>query len=77
MLDTSIPIHTIKSRPGGVQRHFEVDGGEMCVSGATAMDLPYGPHKSQPVRRNLDVVEGLLARVDVLDFDLAAVEHAG
>ena len=28
-------------------------------------------------RRNLDAVEGLLARLDVLDFDISADEHAG
>jgi tRNA(fMet)-specific endonuclease VapC len=29
------------------------------------------------VARNLDVLAGFLARVDVLGLDLAAVEHAG
>ena len=41
------------------------------------MELLYGAHKSQSVRRNLDAVEGLLARLDVLDFDVSAAEHAG
>ncbi len=41
------------------------------------MELLYGAHKSQSVRRNLDVVEGMLSRLDILDFDLAAAEHAG
>ena len=29
------------------------------------------------MRRNLDAVEGLLARLDLLDFDISAAEHAG
>jgi len=41
------------------------------------MELLYGAHKSQSVRRNLDVVAGLLSRLDILDFDLAAAKHAG
>ena len=77
MLDTNILIYTIKNRPEEVRRQFEAHDGEMCVSSITAMELLYGAHKSQSVRRNLDVVEGLLARIDVLDFDLVAAEHAG
>jgi len=41
------------------------------------MELLYGAHKSQSVRRNLDVVEGMLSRLDILGFDLSAAEHAG
>lgn len=77
MLDTNILIYTIKNRPEEVRRQFEAHDGEMCVSSITAMELLYGAHKSQSVRRNLDVVEGLLARIDVLDFDVTAAEHAG
>ena len=77
MLDTNILIYTIKNRPEEVRRQFEAHDGEMSVSSITAMELLYGAHKSQSVRRNLDVVEGLLARIDVLEFDLAAAEHAG
>ena len=41
------------------------------------MELLCGAHKSQSVRWNLDTVEGLLARLDVLDFDTSAAEHVG
>ena len=41
------------------------------------MELPYGARKLQSVRRNLDVIGGVAARVAVLDFDPAAGEHAG
>jgi tRNA(fMet)-specific endonuclease VapC len=40
------------------------------------MELLYGAHRSQSVQRNLDIVEGLLARLELLDFDLGAAEHA-
>ena len=77
MLDTNILIYTIRNRPEEVRRHFEAHEGEICASSVTAMELLYGAHKSQAVRRNLDAVEGLLARLDILDFDLAAAEQTG
>jgi tRNA(fMet)-specific endonuclease VapC len=77
MLDTNILIYTIRNRPEEVRRNFEAHDGELSASSVTAMELLYGAHKSQAVRRNLDAVEGLLARLDILDFDLAAAEQAG
>ena len=76
-LDTNILIYTIKNKPDVVRQRFEQHHGEMCTSSITAMELLYGAHKSQSVRRNLDAVEGLLARLDVLEFDISAAEHAG
>lgn len=60
-----------------VRQQFEAHGGEICGSSVTAMELLYGAHKSKAVRRNLDVVEGVLGRIEILDFDLGAAEHAG
>jgi tRNA(fMet)-specific endonuclease VapC len=77
MLDTNILIYTIKNKPEVVAQKFEAHDGEMCASSVTAMELLYGAHKSQAVRRNLDVIEGLLGRLEILDFDLSAAEHAG
>lgn len=77
MLDTNILIYTVKNRPEVVRRNFEAHDGEICASSVTAMELLYGAHKSQAVRRNLDVIEGLLGRIELLDFDLGAAEHAG
>jgi len=77
MLDTNILIYTMKRKPPVVQEHFEHHNGEMCISSVTAMELLYGAHKSQAVRRNLDAVESLLVRLDVLNFDFAAAEHSG
>lgn len=77
MLDTNILIYTIKNKPEVVRQKFEAHDGEMCASSVTAMELLYGAHKSQSVRRNLDAIEGLLAQLEILDFDLGAAEHAG
>jgi tRNA(fMet)-specific endonuclease VapC len=77
MLDTNILIYTVKNRPEVVRQNFEAHDGEICASSVTAMELLYGAHKSQAVRHNLDVIEGLLGRLTLLDFDLDAAEHAG
>lgn len=77
MLDTNILIYTVKNRPEVVRQNLEAHEGEICTSSITAMELLYGAHKSQAVRRNLDVIEALLGRIEVLDFDLGAAEHAG
>lgn len=74
MIDTNILIHTIKNQPEDVRRHVEAHHGEICASRIAAMDLLCGAHKFHTVRRNLEVVEGVLAGID---FDLAAVEQAG
>ena len=60
-----------------VRRQFEQHNGEMCASSVTAMELLYGAHKSQATRQNLDAVEGLLSRIKILDFDIAAADHSG
>jgi tRNA(fMet)-specific endonuclease VapC len=77
MLDTNILIYTIKNRPERVRQQFEAHDGQLCASSVTAMELLYGAHKSHDVRRNLSIVEGLLARIEILDFNLSAAEHAG
>ena len=77
MLDTNILIYTVKNKPEAVRLHFEAHVGEICTSSVTAMEMLYGARKSQSVRRNLDVIDALLSRLTVLDFDLTAAEHAG
>ena len=77
MLDTDICIYTIKNKPQSVRLAFEQHYGQICVSTITAMELMYGGEKSSNVQHNLCVVEGFLARLDVLDFNQQAACHAG
>jgi tRNA(fMet)-specific endonuclease VapC len=77
MLDAIILIYTIRQKPDVVRKRFEAHDGEMCVSSITAMELLYGAHKSQAVRDKLEIIEGLLGRLKLIDSDLAAAEHAG
>lgn len=77
LLDTNTCIYTIKNRPDAVRKTLIEHDGRMCVSTVTQMELVYGAEKSFNVARNLSVVEGFLARLEVKDFDAAAAAHAG
>ncbi|MGV7091241.1 type II toxin-antitoxin system tRNA(fMet)-specific endonuclease VapC [Siccibacter turicensis] len=77
MLDTNICIFTIKKKPQIVREAFNKYYGQMCISTVTLMELIYGAEKSQNPERNLAVVEGFAARLDVLTFDNDAATHTG
>ena len=77
LLDTNTCIYTIKNRPDAVRKTFIEHDGQMCVSTITQMELIYGAEKSQAVARNLKVVGGFLARLEVKDFDASAAVHTG
>lgn len=77
MLDTNIAIYTIKSRPPEVREAFTVHDGQMCISSITLMELIYGAENSAAVDKNLRVVEGFAARLEVLPYDNDAAAHTG
>ena len=41
------------------------------------MELVYGAEKSAKPRRNLNDIEGFVARLDVLSYDYTAAVHSG
>ncbi|PMR77699.1 type II toxin-antitoxin system tRNA(fMet)-specific endonuclease VapC [Billgrantia endophytica] len=77
MLDTNIAIFTIKNKPEEVRKAFRLHQGQMCISTITLMELVYGAEKSAAPERNLTVVEGFAARLDILDYDTNAAAHTG
>jgi tRNA(fMet)-specific endonuclease VapC len=77
MLDTNICIYTIKNRPIQVRDAFIRHQDQLCVSTVTAMELIYGAERSVVPEKNLGVIEGFLARLAVMDYDLHAAEHTG
>ncbi len=77
LLDTNICIYTIKNRPSRVRNAFVRHQDQLCVSTVTAMELIFGAENSGAPQRNLAVVEGFLARLAVLEYDLPAAEHTG
>lgn len=77
MLDTNIVIYTIKNRPPEIKQQFDAHLGHLCISTVTYSELAYGVEKSRDPHRNQQVVDGLVARLDVLPFDMAAASHLG
>ena len=77
MLDTNILIYTIKNRPRKVREAFKKNADHLAMSAVTLGELIYGAENSGQVARNLEVVEGLAGRMDVLPFDYHAAAHFG
>lgn len=77
MLDTNICIFTIKNKPQIVREAFNRHNGQMCISAVTLMELIYGAEKSAAPEKNLAMIEGLAARLEVLPFDNEAAAHTG
>ena len=77
MLDTNIVIYTIKNRPVGVREVFIRHSGQMAISAVTFGELIYGAERSSQPERNLNDIEGMVARLEVLPFDELAATHFG
>ncbi|MDZ7324076.1 tRNA(fMet)-specific endonuclease VapC [Kosakonia sacchari] len=77
MLDTNICIFTIKNKPEIVRQAFNQHNGQMCISSVTLMELIYGAEKSAIPEKNLRVVEGFMARLEVLPYGIDAAVHTG
>ncbi|HSY26998.1 MAG TPA: tRNA(fMet)-specific endonuclease VapC [Burkholderiaceae bacterium] len=77
MLDTNICIFTSKNKPQLVREAFERHHGQMCISTVTLMELICGAEKSAFPEQNLTVIEGLAARLEVLNYDPNAAAHTG
>ena len=77
MLDTNIVIYTMKNKPRKIKKAFLAHYGQVCISTVTLMELVYGAEKSANPGRNLNDVEGLVARLDVLPYNYEAAVHSG
>jgi tRNA(fMet)-specific endonuclease VapC len=77
LLDTNILIYTIKNRPPRVRELFNRHADQLSISTVTLGELIYGAESSQQPERNLAVVEGMAARLEVLPFDADAAVHFG
>jgi tRNA(fMet)-specific endonuclease VapC len=56
---------------------FNAHVGEIAMSSVTLMELVYGAENSNNPSKNLSVMEGLTARLEVLDYDGPAAYHTG
>ena len=75
MLDTNIVIYTIKNRPQEVREAFKRHDDQMCISTVTLGELIYGAERSVNPQKNLEVIEGMTARLDVLPFESHDATH--
>lgn len=77
LLDTNILIYTIKNRPKQVREMFNRHSQQMSISTVTVGELIYGAERSSQPERNMADIEGLIARLGVLEFDASAAYHFG
>ena len=77
LLDTNIVIYTMKNRPQRVRRRFKQQQGRICISTVTLGELVFGAERSGQVERNLEDIEAMAARLEVLPFDSRAAYHFG
>jgi len=77
LLDTDISIYVIKHKPPELRERFRRHHGQMAISTITLMELVFGAENSQQAEHNLTVIEGFVARLEVLDYDLPAAWHTG
>lgn len=77
LLDTNICIYTIKNKPQEVREAFNRFYGQFAISSVTLMELIYGAEKSVNPEKNLAVIEGFTARLEVLPYNFDAAVHTG
>jgi tRNA(fMet)-specific endonuclease VapC len=77
LLDTNIVIYTMKNRPHHLKKRFQQHHGRMGISTVTLGELIFGAERSQQVERNLEDIEAMAARLEVMPFDMKAAYHFG
>ena len=77
LLDTNILIYVVKNRPAAARERFTRHQGQMAMSSVSWMELVYGAERSAAPERNLRDIEGLAARMEVLQFEAGAAAHTG
>jgi len=77
MLDTDICIYTMKRKPLEARRMFNIHSGAMCISTVTLGELVHGVEKSDNPQSNLQLLEGFVGRLEVVDYDKVAAHHFG
>lgn len=75
LLDTNTLIHAIRFKPDQLRARFNEHAGRMALSSVVMAELVYGAEVSGEVEANLRVVEGLAARLTLLDFGASAAHH--
>jgi tRNA(fMet)-specific endonuclease VapC len=77
LLDTDICIHALKRRSRQLAARFAANDGRMAVSDISLFELYYGAEGYTEPQRRLAIIDGFIARLEVLPFDSRAARHAG
>lgn len=78
MLDTSICIHIIRSRPAAILERLQSHAvGDVGISTITLAELEYGVSKSRDSRRNSEALEQFVVPLEVAPFDRSATRVYG
>lgn len=78
MLDTNILIFCMRHHDSSCATTFvEHTGKDLCISAVTYAELEYGIENSSDPERNRRSVNGILAGVRILDFDINAATQFG
>jgi tRNA(fMet)-specific endonuclease VapC len=74
MLDTDISSYIIRRRPAALAKKFQKHADALCVSVMTAAELRFGAEKAGRPQL-VDLVEGFLERLAILDWTDAVCAH--
>lgn len=77
LLDTDTVIFAIKNRPKPLRQKFNRFQGQMTISSVSWGELVYGVERSSQPKRNLEDIESLGARIEIMPFDLMSANHFG
>lgn len=76
LLDTDLCVRVIRERPAVLRKRFEDERGGLAISTIVLTELLVGAARSMWPERNRDLVERLIARLEILPFDVSAADHA-
>jgi len=77
LLDTNICIYLIKKHPPEVFKRFQqIQLKQLHIPTITVFELYYGIQKNNSHKRNLSALEGFIAPLTVVDFNLEAAKQA-
>ncbi len=78
MLDTNICIYIIKQKPPNViERFYQTEISEICISSITLSELFYGVSKSSKPEQNQIALTQFIAPLDILSYDDEAAQYYG
>ena len=77
-LDSDFLVAVLRGDPQAKRRLEQLDAeGRHSTTSVTSFELFYGAHRSRERVKNVEEVERLLERLDVLPFDRKSSERAG